>query len=96
MTMKLVVMVEPFRESEHDGPDMRDEVHRDVVALEGPCTKASTLPLLCGLWTAAVNGPGPISCAMRRVGLAIKQGPLSVSRSTACGKTLPKRCWRRP
>jgi len=36
MRVKLVVMVEPIRQSEHDRPGIWNGVRRDVVALEGP------------------------------------------------------------
>ena len=36
MRVKLVVVVEPFRQGEHDGFGIGDGIHRDVIALEGP------------------------------------------------------------
>lgn len=93
MRVKLVVVVEPFRQGEHDGSGIGDGIHRDVIALEG-AHEGFGHTVALRLWIGVVSGSRPISRAKRRVGPAMKQEPLSVSHSMVCGRRLipPKRC----
>ena len=89
---KLVVVVEPFRQGEHDGFGIGDGIHGDVIALEGPYEGFGHAVPLGALDRGGERLQADI--AGKAAGRSCDEAGAVVGHSMVWGKrlTLPKRC----